>query len=41
MTLSRSINVGIVGLGWPGDATRLAVSSLGNVYAVCDLDESA
>jgi predicted dehydrogenase len=41
MTLSRSINVGIVGLGWPGErhAEALGASALGNVYAACDLDE--
>jgi predicted dehydrogenase len=41
MTLSRSINVGIVGLGWPGErhAEALSASSLGSAYAACDLDE--
>ena len=40
MSLSRSINVGIVGLGWPGErhAEALNASSLGSVYAACDLD---
>jgi predicted dehydrogenase len=40
MSLSKSINVGIVGLGWPGErhAEALGVSSLGNVYAICDLN---
>ena len=40
MSLSRSINVGIVGLGWPGErhAEALHGSSLGNVYAACDLN---
>jgi predicted dehydrogenase len=40
MSLSESINVGIVGLGWPGErhAEALNASSLGNVYAACDLN---
>jgi predicted dehydrogenase len=41
MSLSRSINVGIVGLGWPGERhaeALIASSSLGNVYAACDLN---
>jgi predicted dehydrogenase len=40
MSLSKSINVGIVGLGWPGErhAEALAASSLGNLYAACDLN---
>ena len=40
MSLSQSINVGIAGLGWPGErhAEALNGSSLGNVYAACDLD---
>jgi predicted dehydrogenase len=40
MSLSQSINVGIVGLGWPGErhADALNASSLGNLYAACDLN---
>ena len=40
MNQSRSINVGIVGLGWPGErhAEAIAASPLGNVYAACDLN---
>src|SRR5580704_14066617 len=40
MSLSQSINVGIVGLGWPGErhAEALSGSSLGIVYAACDLN---
>jgi predicted dehydrogenase len=40
MSLSQSINVGIVGLGWPGErhAEALNASSLGNLYAACDLN---
>ena len=40
MSLSQSINVGIVGLGWPGErhAEALSASPLGNVYAACDLN---
>jgi predicted dehydrogenase len=39
MSLSQSINVGIVGLGWPGErhAEAVSASPLGNVYAACDL----
>jgi predicted dehydrogenase len=41
MSLSRSINVGIAGLGWPGERhaeALIASSSLGIVYAACDLN---
>jgi predicted dehydrogenase len=40
MSLSQSINVGIAGLGWPGErhAEALNASSLGNLYAACDLN---
>jgi predicted dehydrogenase len=40
MSLSSAINVGIVGLGWPGErhAEALIASPLGNVYAACDLN---
>ena len=38
MCVSQSINVGIVGLGWPGErhAEALNASPLGIVYAACD-----
>jgi xylose dehydrogenase (NAD/NADP) len=38
MSVSQSINVGIVGLGWPGErhAEALNASPLGSVYAACD-----
>jgi predicted dehydrogenase len=38
MSLSQSINVGIVGLGWPGQrhAEAVSASTLGTVYAACD-----
>jgi predicted dehydrogenase len=41
MVLSSSINVGIVGLGWPGERHAEAVnaSSLGTVHSACDLNE--
>jgi predicted dehydrogenase len=40
MKETRPINVGIVGLGWPGErhAEAVAGSGLGNVYAACDLN---
>jgi predicted dehydrogenase len=40
MSLSKSINVGIAGLGWPGErhAEAIIASSLGIVYAACDLN---
>ena len=40
MSLSQSINVGIAGLGWPGErhAEAVIASSLGIVYAACDLN---
>jgi predicted dehydrogenase len=40
MTVSQSINVGIVGLGWPGERHAEAIngSPLGTVYAACDLN---
>src|SRR3984957_668213 len=40
MSLSQSINVGIAGLGWPGErhAEAVIASSLGILYAACDLD---
>jgi predicted dehydrogenase len=40
MNESRSINVGIAGLGWPGErhAEAIGASQLGNVYAACDLN---
>jgi predicted dehydrogenase len=40
MSVSNSINVGIVGLGWPGErhAEALNASPLGVVYAACDLN---
>src|ERR1700745_1243988 len=36
----RSINVGIAGLGWPGErhAEAIGASLLGNLYAACDLN---
>jgi predicted dehydrogenase len=36
----RSINVGIAGLGWPGErhAEAIGASPLGNLYAACDLN---
>jgi len=39
--VSSSLNVGIVGLGWPGERHAEAISgcSLGTVYAACDLNE--
>ena len=42
MNQSRSINVGIVGLGWPGErhAEAIGACPLGNVYAACDLDSA-
>jgi predicted dehydrogenase len=35
------INVGLVGLGWPGErhAEAIAASALGTVYSACDLNE--
>lgn len=40
MSVSDSINVGIVGLGWPGErhAEAISASSLGIVYAACDVN---
>ena len=40
MSVSQPINVGIVGLGWPGErhAEAIIASPLGTVYAACDLD---
>jgi predicted dehydrogenase len=40
MSVPNSINVGIVGLGWPGErhAEALNASPLGVVYAACDLN---
>ncbi|MBV8375942.1 MAG: Gfo/Idh/MocA family oxidoreductase [Verrucomicrobia bacterium] len=40
MSLSQSIKVGIVGLGWPGErhAEALNGSPFGMVYAACDLN---
>src|SRR5260370_32657423 len=40
MSFSQTINVGIVGLGWPGErhAEAISASPLGTVYAACDLD---
>jgi predicted dehydrogenase len=40
MSVSQTINVGIVGLGWPGErhAEAIIASPLGTVYAACDLD---
>ena len=40
MSPGQSINVGIVGLGWPGErhAEALNGSTLGNVYAACDVN---
>ena len=40
MSPGQSINVGIVGLGWPGErhAETLNGSTLGNVYAACDVN---
>jgi predicted dehydrogenase len=42
MNQSRSLNVGIVGLGWPGErhAEAIGASPLGNVYAACDLNSA-
>lgn len=41
MNTSRPINVGITGLGWPGErhAEAVAASPLGRVYAACDLSQ--
>jgi hypothetical protein len=40
MVSSSAKNVGIVGLGWPGErhAEAISVSSLGTVYSACDLN---
>jgi UDP-N-acetylglucosamine 3-dehydrogenase len=40
MVSSSSINVGLVGLGWPGErhAEAISVSSLGTVHSACDLN---
>src|ERR1700736_2195426 len=40
MSVSQSINVGIVGLGWPGERHAEAISAwpLGTVYAAWALD---
>ena len=40
MSVSYSINVGTVGLGWPGErhAEAISASSLGTLYAACDLN---
>lgn len=42
MNHSRPINLGIVGLGWPGErhAEAIGASPLGNVYAACDLNSA-
>jgi predicted dehydrogenase len=40
MVSSSSINVGIAGLGWPGErhAEAINASSLGTVCSACDLN---
>jgi predicted dehydrogenase len=40
MVSSSSINVGLIGLGWPGErhAEAISVSSLGTVHSACDLN---
>jgi predicted dehydrogenase len=40
MSVSQLINVGIVGLGWPGErhAEAINASPLGTVYGACDLN---
>jgi predicted dehydrogenase len=41
MTTLSSINVGVVGLGWPGErhAEAITVSSLATVHSACDLND--
>jgi predicted dehydrogenase len=40
MSVSQRVNVGIVGLGWPGErhAEAISASPLGTVYAACDVN---